>query len=137
MYHVTAGWETLSVIGWYTFFWYIYIHTHTHTPQLSSKRTLLNGGLKLQLFKKFYNLIARYHIHVLRYILIKNHVFWSSFDHVSNVANLTIFQQYNKCNHLTWSNELQNMWISIIIHLRTLISYCVVGSWFFFGELEF
>ena len=37
MCYVTAGWESLSAVGWYTYFWYTHTHkymrsrTHRHT----------------------------------------------------------------------------------------------------------
>ena len=72
----------------------MYTRAYTHTCIKCHLREL-----KTPIFQnKIYDPNAQYNIHVLR--CAKNHLFRSSLIIFQVVANLKVFQQYNKCNHL-------------------------------------
>jgi len=52
---------------------------------VATKKSLLEGGLKLNFPKKIHGLTTQNDIHILRCVLTKNHIFWNSFDHVYHI----------------------------------------------------
>ena len=123
-----------SVLIWSFLYVCVCRKKEEYVPQMPSKRTLLDGSLKSNFSKK--KIMSRLHnmkFAFVRCVFIKNHVSWSAFDHVSNGCICCIVEKsLNLQPFKTWSNEFQNTWFIMSTHLRTWISYCVVGSWIFF-----